>query len=117
MKQLLIVIICLLSFSNSSLAQTLESFDIATFQAPESWHRQASQNSIQISTEDKANGTYCLITLFKSIPGTNNSKENFDAAWETVVKGTVNVSTAPQMSSPVKGNEWEAQSGVAAFSK
>jgi len=117
MKQLLIVIICLLFFSISSLAQTLESFDIATFQAPESWHRQASQNSMQISTEDKTNGTYCLITLFKSIPGTNNSKENFDAAWETVVKGTVNVSTAPQMASPAKENEWEVQSGVAAFEK
>jgi hypothetical protein len=117
MKQLLFVIICLLSLSISSVAQTSETFDIATFQPPKSWHKEASQNSLQISTEDKANGTYCLITLFKSLPGTKNSKENFDAAWETVVKGTVNVSTAPQMSSPVNGNEWEAQSGVAGFEK
>jgi ABC-type oligopeptide transport system substrate-binding subunit len=98
MKQLLFVIICFLSFSVSSLAQTSETFDIATFQTPKSWHKQASQNSLQISTEDKANGTYCLITLFKSLPGTNNSRENFDAAWQMVVKGLVNVSTAPQMS-------------------
>ena len=114
MKQLLLII-CFLSFSISSLAQTSETFDIATFRSPKTWHKQASQNSIQISTEDKANGTYCLITLFKSIPGTNNSRENFDAAWEMVVKGMVKVSTAPQMASPAAENGWEMQTGFAPF--
>src|SRR4051812_17268190 len=68
MRQVLLVIICLLFFAISSLAQTSETFDIATFQSPRNWQRQASQNSIQLSTEDKAKGTYCLITLFKSLP-------------------------------------------------
>lgn len=115
MRQFLIVMICFLSFSISSLAQTSETFDIATFQAPRNWQKQASQSSIQISTEDKANGTYCLITLFKSLPGTNNSKDNFDAAWQTVVKGLVNVPTAPQMANPGTQNGWEIQSGFAPF--
>jgi hypothetical protein len=115
MKQLLCLLVCCLSFSVSSLAQTSETFDIATFQSPGNWQKQASQNSIQISTEDKANGTYCLITLFKSLPGTDNSRENFDAAWQTVVKGMVNVSTAPQMATPANENGWEIQSGVAPF--
>ena len=117
MKQLLFVMICVSSFSMSSLAQTSETFDIATFQTPRGWHKQASQSSIQISTEDKAKGTYCLITLLKSLPGTNNSKENFDVAWQTVVKGTVNVSVTPQMTSPANENGWEAQSGFAPFDK
>lgn len=90
MKQLFLII-CFLSFSISSLAQTSGTVDIATFQAPKSWHKQVTQNSIQISIEDKASGTYCLITLFKSIPGTNDSKDNFDITWQTVVKGMVNV--------------------------
>ena len=117
MKQILFLIICLLFVPISSLAQSSETFDIATFQPPKDWNKQASQSSIQISTEDKAAGTYCLITLFKSIPGTANSKENFDAAWQTVVKGLVNVSGAPQMASPGNENGWEIQSGVAAFEK
>jgi hypothetical protein len=116
MKQLLLIVSCL-PFPVSSLAQTPETFDIATYQPPKSWHRQASQNSIQISTEDKASGTYCMITLLKSVPGTNSSRENFDAAWQTVVKGMVNVSAAPQMASPGNENGWEIQSGVAAFEK
>lgn len=114
MKQLLLIVCCLL-FPGSSLAQTPETFDIATYQPPKSWHRQASQNAIQFSTEDKARGTYCQITLLKSLPGTSNSKENFDAAWQTVVKGMVNVSGAPQMQTPANENGWEALSGFAPF--
>src|SRR6267143_6300040 len=117
MRQFLIVIICFLSSSISSLAQTSETFDITTFQPPKGWHKQASQNSIQFSTEDKASGAYCLITLFKSLPGTNNSSENFDLAWRMVVREMVKVSTAPQMASPGNENGWEIQSGVAPFQK
>ena len=116
MKQLLFVMICFSSFSVSS-AQTSETFDIATFQTPRGWHKQASQSSIQISTEDRANGTYCLITLFKSLPGTGNSKENFDAAWQTVVKGTVNVSAAPQMFPSNNPEDWALEGGFAPFEK
>lgn len=103
--------------SITALAQTSETFDIASFQPPKGWHKQTSQNSIQISTEDKANGTYCQITLFKSLPGTSNSRENFDAAWQMVVKELVNVSAAPQMSSPGNENGWEIQSGFSPFEK
>ena len=117
MKQILFLIICLLFVPISSLAQSSETFDIATFQPPKDWNKQASQSSIQISTEDKAAGTYCLITLFKSIPGTANSTKNFDSAWQTVVKGIVTVSTAPQMASPVNENGWEIQSGFSPFEK
>ncbi len=117
MKQILFLIICLLFVPISSLAQSSETFDIATFQPPKGWNKQASQSSIQISTEDKAAGTYCLITLFKSIPGTANSTKNFDSAWQTVVKGIVTVSTAPQMASPVNENGWEIQSGFSPFEK
>jgi hypothetical protein len=115
MRQVLIVIIFFLSLAINSLAQISEIFDITTFQTPKGWHKQASQNSLQFSTEDTIKGTYTLVTLFKSLPGTNNSKENFDAAWQMVVKEMVNVSTAPQMANPGNENGWEVQSGVAPF--
>jgi hypothetical protein len=115
MKRELFSLICLLFFSVSSLAQVSETFDITTFRSPASWHRQASQSSVQLSTEDKSTGGYCLITLFKSLPGTANSKENYDAAWQTVVKGTVNIASAPQMSGPQTEKGWEVQSGFAPF--
>ncbi len=117
MKQILALFLCLVAFSITVPAQHSDTFDIASFQPPKGWHKQATPNSIQLSTEDKANGSYCLITLFKSLPGTNNSRENFDAAWQTVVMGMVNVSTAPQMASPATDDGWEIQSGFSPFEK
>jgi hypothetical protein len=92
-------------------------FDITTYTAPKGWKKQSTESTIQYSKEDAAKGTYCLLILFKALPGTADSKQNFDAAWETVVKEMVAVSTAPTMVAPSKENGWEAQSGYAPFSK
>jgi len=115
MKQLPLLIVCLLSLSIAAISQTAESFDISTFQAPKGWNKQTSQSSIQFSTEDKANGTYCLITLFTSLPGLGAPKENFSAAWETIVKETVNVSAPPQMFPSDNKEDWKVEGGFSSF--
>src|SRR5688572_25314078 len=117
MKQALLFIVLVLSFTVGTQAQAAETFDIATFKSPKGWTRQAAQNSVQISTEDKAKGTYCLITLFKSISGLGTSKENFDAAWSTIVKEAVTVSAAPQMFPADTEGEWLIAGGFAPFEK
>jgi len=116
MKKLFSWSICVLTLSVSCLAQTSESFDIATFRSPKGWNKQATQNSVQFSTEDKAFGTYCLITLLRSIPGPGNSKENFDAAWKTVVKEMIDVGE-PQMQPSNNPDDWKAEMGSAPFEK
>ena len=101
----------------AAYAQASETFDISTFQPPKNWTKKASQSSIQISTEDKATGAYCLITLFKSLPEIGNSRENFDITWQTVVKGMVNVSTAPEMQPSNNPEDWKVEMGSAPFEK
>ncbi len=117
MKIFVCSILSLFLLSIGTFAQAQETFDIATITPPKGWNRQATQSSLQLSTEDKASGKYCLITLSRSLPGSSNSKANFDAAWETIVKDGMNVAVAPQMISPTTDDGWEAQSGVAAFDK
>ncbi len=92
-----------------------QTFDITTFTAPKGWKKQTTESTVQLSKEDAAKGTYCIITLMKAVPGTPNSKENFDAAWESVVKQMVTTSVDPEMQVPSKDGEWEAQSGYAPF--
>lgn len=117
MKLISFLIACILSFSAHSIAQTSETFDIATFQPPKDWHKQLSKDSVQFSTEDKASGAYCLITLLKSLPGPGNSKENFHFAWQTLIKGSVNVSAAPQMFPSNNPEDWAIEGGFATFEK
>jgi hypothetical protein len=92
-----------------------ETFDLATFSAPKGWKKGASENAVQFTKEETAKGTYCAITLFRSVPGSTNAKNNFDAAWGTIVKETVPVSVAPTMQPAVAEDGWEVQSGYASF--
>jgi hypothetical protein len=117
MKKLLSLCVCALILSISSLAQTQETFDLATFRSPKGWQRQTGADGVQFSTEDKAAGTFCLISLFRSMPSLGSSKENFAAAWQTIVQETVNVSAAPQMQSVGNKDGWEIVSGSAPFEK
>ncbi len=118
MKYFLLLTICFLSFSSGALCQTSESFDIATFRVPKGWAKNVTDGAFLISTEDKSTGAFCLITIYKSVPGTSDPKKNFDLAWASLVKEAVNPPAAPQMQqSKNSDGDWKAEMGSAAFEK
>lgn len=108
-------IVLILLFLNFSMLAQQQTFDITTYTQPKNWKKQNSENGLQFSVQDDAKGTYCIITLYKSIPGTADAKSNFDVAWNEIVKGMVTVSSRPEMQAPAKENGWEALSGYAPF--
>jgi hypothetical protein len=79
MKQLLFVIVCFLSLSISSLAQTSETFDIATFQPPSGWKKQSKDGVVIFNTSDQQKGTYAMITLYESGESSGKAKSDFEA--------------------------------------
>ncbi len=115
MKVTLYLSICLCLFTIGSLAQTPQTFDIATFQPPKGWTKQAGQDAMQFSTEE--NGSFALITLYRSVASPRTAKENFDMAWTTIVKEAVPVKAAPQMLPAETKDGWAITAGLAAFEK
>jgi Lipocalin-like domain len=111
------IIAILLTLSVITAAAQSETFDLVTYSPPKGWKKHPAESAIQFIKEDTAKGIYCVITLYKAVPGTANSKENFDLAWASLVKEMVTVSAAPEMQPPATENGWEAQSGYAAFEK
>ncbi len=114
MKNLLGFLI-LFVFAANLFAQKAETFDIISFKTPKSWQKEASKNAVQLGIDDSATGGLCMITMFKPLPGSSDSKVNFEAAWEKIVKETVSVSGAPQMQTPMSENGWTAESGLAQY--
>ena len=112
MKNILLFLFIISSFTSAAQEQT---FDITSYTAPKNWKKEQTDNGVQFSKEDAAKGTYCLITLYKAVPGTTDAKGNFDMAWASLVKEMVTVSAAPEMQPPATENGWEAQSGFAPF--
>ncbi|HUM97447.1 MAG TPA: hypothetical protein PK275_06305 [Chitinophagaceae bacterium] len=100
-----------LLFSVANVIAQKETFNLTTYTVPKAWKKEKIENAIQFSKEDAATGAYCLIMLYKAVPGKANPKENFDLAWEALVK----VSAAPEMQPPVTENGWEMQSGHSTF--
>lgn len=109
-----IILSILVTVSMAAMAQQ-QTFDITTYTAPKAWKKEKTENAIQFSIEDAVKGTYCLMTLYKAVPGTANSKENFDLAWTSIVKEMVTVSSASEMQAVTTENGWETQTGFAPF--
>ena len=114
MKNLLGFLI-LFVFAANVFAQKPETFDIISFKTPKGWQKEAGKNAVQLGIDDSATGGLCMITMFKPLPGSSDSKVNFEAAWESIVKETVKVSGEPQMQTPMSENGWTAESGLAQY--
>ncbi len=110
-----IILLCALCAFVGNVVGQKETFDLITYTPPKAWKKQTAESVVQFTKEDTANGTYCLITLYKAVPGTASSKENFDLAWASLVKEMVTVSTPPEMQPSATENGWESQSGYAPF--
>lgn len=92
-----------------------QTFDLTTFTPPTGWKKETTQSAVQFSKQDLKTGNYCVLIVMKSIPGTTDAKENFNAAWETIVKEMVAVSGSPTLQPSATENGWVAQSGFANF--
>jgi len=107
---------CLLILSISLFAQK-ETFDLASYSVPKGWKKEKTESTISFGKEDVKKGSYCLLILYKSVSGTGNSKNDFDAAWESIVIGMLPVTAAPEMQSSSEEDGWEGQTGYAPFEK
>jgi hypothetical protein len=98
----------------SSCAQK-QSFGLASFTPPKGWKKTTTEAGMQFSIEDAQKGGFCVITIYKDIPSGGGSKENFDAAWETVLKEMITVTAAPEMQPVQNEDGWEIQTGYSPF--
>ncbi|MFT3980741.1 MAG: hypothetical protein QM687_09755 [Ferruginibacter sp.] len=92
-------------------------FDLASFTVPKGWQQTSKEGTFTISKEDTKKGTYCLVTLYKSLDAGSNAGENFNHSWEALVKENLGADAVPEMQPAVNDDGWEVLSGHAAFSK
>jgi len=112
-RRFIVGLVCSLFLTISMLGQT-ETFDILKFSSPKGWQKEAGKDTFQLGKED-ANGGLCLLTIYKSVPATENSGENFSMAWESLVKPMVTVRSAPQLQPAASQNGWTIQTGSAEY--
>jgi hypothetical protein len=115
MKKILATISLVISLTTINAQQ--EKFDITTYTSLKGWKKHATEQALQLTHEDAAKGTYCMITLYKALPGSDDARTNFDLSWENLVKESLSVAAAPEMQTPATEDGWQVQSGYATFEK
>jgi hypothetical protein len=115
MKHLLLLIICLSSLVVSAPAQTSDTFDIATFQAPAGWAKQDKGSGLIYTTSDKQKSTYAMIVLYRSDKSSANPKTDFEMDWRQFAAGIFGVKASPQIEPQKQTDGWTVVTGGATF--
>ncbi|MEZ5344418.1 MAG: hypothetical protein R2681_02585 [Pyrinomonadaceae bacterium] len=113
MKNFLIVLFVLFQTAHVLYARQSDKFDIVQFDTPKGWQKETGTNTVQFGSEN-ADGS-CIITIFKSINGTDSPTENFHYAWTSIVRDLIDVSLMPQMLPGISEKGWASESGFAAY--
>jgi hypothetical protein len=113
MKKQLAIVGCLLTSTILTMNVTAqrETYDIATFTAPEGWERIDSNGIIMFQDSKTNNGltSFCQIFLYPSRPSNNNAIENFQLAWIDHVTKSTGTKAKPKTETTPDG--WTAISG------
>ena len=105
----------LLAVSVGVSAQTSETFDIATFQIPGGWTRQAKPGVLILTTSDAGKGTFAMITLYQSATSSGNAAKDFDADWQQFVVGQFGIKGKAEMQPVKRADGWEIVMGGTGF--
>ncbi len=107
------VSLCLLQFLTVAAFAQGEKFDIVTYTSPAGWAVQKGADAVQFSREDKAAGTFCLVTLYKSVDAGADPRANFDDAWTALAASSLKTDAKPQLGAPTTKNGWAIEIGLA----
>ena len=94
-------------------AQRPEKFDIVSFTPPAGWEAKPTDESRTYSTSNEQEGTFCLITLVRSVPSQGSSKADFALLWKTLVAEQFNATNDPQMGTGGPKQGWAGEAGIA----
>lgn len=103
-------------YTGAAFAQ--EKFNLVTFTAPQDWTKETSPkgDAVRYTIEEAENNAFAMITIFKSIPASADSKANFDTAWDELAFKTMGAGS-PEMQAVAEENGWVVETGVAPFQK
>ena len=115
MNRSLISTALLITFAVTVSAQSRDTFDIATFQPPAGWTRQAKDEGVTFLASDKQKNTFGMIVLYQSNATSGDPKDDFDADWQQFVVGALGVKGKPQLEPQKQVNGWTITNGGSTF--
>lgn len=113
-KESAIAVCCFLCFifTLQAIAQT-ETFDIATYKAPEGFKKDAKPGVVNYTNINAGAGSFCVISLFASKAGTGNAGKDFEREWKALVAIPYNAEASPKTETQTTAEGWEVVTAAA----
>ncbi len=103
-KNILLLFITWLSIVSAGFSQT-DSFDVFTYRAPEYFTKSELASRFQFHLTNK-DGSFCIITLYKSLPAKGDILKDVMSQWnEQVVKKLAKADKKPTQT--LTGKDWD----------
>ena len=90
-------------------------FDLVSYTLPKGFTEEKTPDRVTVTKADGTSG-FCIITVFRSIDASNDSKNNFDLSWNDLVKKIIPVNQ-PAMQPTITENGWNTEVGSSVFEK
>lgn len=111
MKSLFVLtLVCL---SSLGLTQKV-THDLITYSAPAGWKVDKKDATITYSKTDSEKSAFGIITVYKSVEASSDSRKNFDTYWKTLIEESTKAGK-PEMQPTATDGGWKIESGMASF--
>ena len=112
-KPVVLLVPVLLLLVSAANAQRVEKFDIVSFTPPAGWETKKTDEARTYSTADEKAGTFCIITLVRSMPSQGSSKADFELIWKAMVADQFKPASKPEMGESGPKQGWMGELGIA----
>lgn len=112
MKFKLLIVFFILSAVK--LNAQIQSFDVFTYTVPAGWVKSSGNGVVMYTISDEKKGTYCMMALYASRPGTGSVESDFDADWAKIAVA-MGVTEPPQKQPGEDAKGWKTLLGTGTF--
>ncbi len=88
-----------------------ESYDLLRFNPLPGWEKSSNTSAIGFTAKQPAKKAWCTISLYKSVPGTNDIETDFLSEWQELTVRNNTITTGPQKEPAVLQDGWQVMAG------
>ena len=100
----------LVAIMQQAFCQT-ETFDIVTYTPPKDWTKGTKEGVVTYATINTTTGTFCVLAIYASVTGLDDSQKDFDKEWKDLVMTPYQAAANPKTEAQT-ANGWKAITGI-----
>ncbi|MBA2250970.1 MAG: hypothetical protein H0W12_12360 [Chitinophagaceae bacterium] len=108
----MITLLLFIAIMQQGFTQT-QTFDIATYTPPKDWKKDLKEGVVIYSNTNKTTGSFCVLAIYASTPGTDDPQKDFKNKWNDQVVIPYKATANPKTQTQTSPEGWKAIAALA----